>query len=165
MLKEPIARSTKKGLNFTFAFHVFYYIRAMSQVPLSPYQKVSGIYYFPRMIDKMRLHAKGELREDLQPNLGEGFDGLMCHYLGVDYNSLQCQVTAGKSDEELLEWCFENGRQLTDKDITIWNGFISKAGWNDHISEILERRKAESGLSDRDDIVTMFQYLDADEGR
>jgi len=137
----------------------------MSKVPISPYQKLSDLYYFPRMIDKMRLHTKGELREDLQPNLGEGFDDFLCQYLGVDYNSLLCQVTSGSSDEELLEWCFEKGRELTEKDITIWNGFISKVGWNDHISEILERRKKESNLEDRDDIVTMFQYLDADEGR
>lgn len=119
----------------------------------------------PCMIDKIRLHAKDDLREDLQPNLGEAFDGLICHYLNIEYNNLQCQVTAGKSNEELLEWCFENGRRLAEKDITIWNLFISKVGWNDHISEILERRKKESGLADRDDIVTMFQYLDADEGR
>ncbi len=137
----------------------------MTSVPKSPYEQTSGIYYFPRMIDKMRLHAKGELRADLQPNLGEGFDGLMCHTLRVEYNNLQCQVTTGATDESLLEWCFQNGRPLDETDIKIWNGFISKAGWNDQISEILERRKKESGLADRDDIVTMFQYLDADEGR
>ena len=32
-------------------------------------------------------------------------------------------------------------------------------------TETLERRKRESGLSDRDDIQTMFDYIDADEGR
>ena len=32
-------------------------------------------------------------------------------------------------------------------------------------SEILERRKREGGLSERADIETMFQFIDADEGR
>ncbi len=137
----------------------------MVSVPVSPYQQLSDIYYFPRMIDKMRLYAQGDLREDLHDNLGEGFDDYMCRFLGIDYNNLQCQVTAGHSDGDLLEWCFENGRRLEERDIAIWNGFISKAGWNDQISPILERRKKESGLDDRDEIVTMFQYLDADEGR
>ncbi|MEM1158189.1 MAG: DUF5069 domain-containing protein [Verrucomicrobiota bacterium] len=137
----------------------------MTAVPVSPFQQISGICYFLRMIDKMRLHAKGDLRGDLQPNLGKGFDGFMCHYLRIDYHLLQQEVTSGKNDEELLKWCFENGRRLNEKDITIWNGFITKAGWNDDISEILQRRKKESGLEHREDIVTMFQYLDADEGR
>jgi gluconokinase len=137
----------------------------MTQVPKSPYEKTGELYYLPRMLDKMRLHDKGVLREDLRDNLGEGFDGYLCHFLNVEYNNLQCQISSGKSDQEILNWCFENGRSLDQKDITIWNLFIAKAGWNDHISEILERRKKESGLENRDDIVTMFQYLDADEGR
>jgi hypothetical protein len=33
------------------------------------------------------------------------------------------------------------------------------------VSPILDRRKKESGLQNRDDIETMFQYIDVDEGR
>jgi len=33
------------------------------------------------------------------------------------------------------------------------------------VSEILARRKAEGGMSDRSDIQTAFQFIDADEGR
>jgi len=29
-----------------------------------------GMSYFPRMIDKIRLHARGELHEDYHNNLG-----------------------------------------------------------------------------------------------
>jgi len=134
-------------------------------VPVSPYKKTAGIYYFARMVDKIRLHTKGELRKDLQPNLGKGFDDYMCHFLNIQYTTLQNQVNLEKSEEKLLQWCSQHRREITDKDILIWNDFISKAGWNDHISEILERRKKESHLEDRKDILTMFQYLDADEGR
>ena len=42
---------------------------------------------------------------------------------------------------------------------------MRKRGWNDEGTEILERRKRESGLASRDDIQTMFDYIDADEGR
>ena len=38
----------------------------------------------------------------------------------------------------------------------IWNEFMRKRGWNDKATETLNRRKRESGLSDRDDIRTMF---------
>ena len=42
---------------------------------------------------------------------------------------------------------------------------MSKRGWDDEVAEILARRKKESGLESRNDIQTMFQYIDADEGR
>jgi gluconokinase len=49
--------------------------------------------------------------------------------------------------------------------IEIWNAFMTKRGWNDDLSETLIRRKKESSFENRDDIQTMFAYIDADEGR
>jgi len=40
----------------------------------SPFAKINGFVYFGRMLDKIRMHAKGELPEDYQANLGKGFD-------------------------------------------------------------------------------------------
>jgi hypothetical protein len=40
-----------------------------------------------------------------------------------------------------------------------------KRGWNDELAATLLRRKKESGFEDRTDIRTMFEYIDADEGR
>ena len=42
---------------------------------------------------------------------------------------------------------------------------MRKRGWNDEATETLDTRKTESGLSDRDDIRTMFDYIEVDEGR
>jgi hypothetical protein len=42
---------------------------------------------------------------------------------------------------------------------------MRKRGWNDEVSEILERRKNEANMTDRSDIQTSFQFIDADEGR
>ncbi len=42
---------------------------------------------------------------------------------------------------------------------------MRKCGWDDDIRETLIRRKAESGLAERSDIRTMFEFIDADEGR
>ena len=47
----------------------------------------------------------------------------------------------------------------------IWNEFMRKRGWNDEATKNLNRTKRESGLSDLDDIRTMFDYIDADEGK
>ena len=38
-------------------------------------------------------------------------------------------------------------------------------GWNDEATERLAMRKRESGIPDRADIQTLFDYIDLDEGR
>ena len=133
--------------------------------PRSPYEKVGEIVYFGRMLDKMRLKAAGELHPDLHQNLGSGFDKRCANFLHVSYEELAQKVLEGLDDTAALEWSFATGRKPTEDEIVIWNEFMRKRGWNDEATEILNRRKRESGLWDRDDIRTMFDYIDADEGR
>jgi len=135
------------------------------KVPKSPAESLQGIVYFPRMLEKIRLHEAGELREDLHANLGKGFDERCCTFLQVPYAGVAEQVRAGLGDRAVLDWCFSQGFQPSEEQIEVWSEFMSKRGWNDEVSEILARRKAESGFTDRADIDTMFKYLDADEGR
>ena len=137
----------------------------MKSAPLSAYQETLGMIYFARMLDKIRLHAAGKLREDFCDNLGSGFDSRCVNFLRVDYQALVARVLQGGCDEEILNWCFENGRELSEGDIFIWNQYLSKVGWKDSLSETLLRRKKESGLEGRDEIQTMLEYFDYDEGR
>ena len=133
--------------------------------PTSPQQKTGGIVYFARMLGKIRLMDAGELHPDLHANLGKAFDQRCVDFLGVNYETLRGKVVEGLSDEQALEWCFANGTKPTGEQVEVWNGFMTKRGWNDEASEVLVRRKKESGFESRDDIQTMFQYIDADEGR
>ncbi len=133
--------------------------------PQSPCEKTDGIVYFGRMVEKIRLMAAGELHPDLHANLGKGFDDRCVKFLGVDYEALRAKVLEGLGDREVLDWCFATGHRPTDEQVEVWNGFMIKRGWNDEATEILLRRKKESGFESRDEIQTMFQYIDADEGR
>ncbi len=117
------------------------------------------------MLDKIQLHARRELPLDYHANLGKGFDEKCVKFLRVDYNQLVERVKKGGTDEEILEWCFTVGRRPSEDDIYVWNEFMRKRGWNDEVSEIVNRRKAEAGMTDRSDIQTSFQFIDADEGR
>ena len=74
-------------------------------------------------------------------------------------------MKSGETDDDILQWCFANGRKPSDEEIEIWNGFMSKRGWRDESSERLVQRKKEGGFEDRADIRTMFDFIDADEGR
>ena len=125
---------------------------------------MGGIVYFGRMLDKINAHARGQLPAEYQPNLGIGFDGRCTAFLHVHYKQLVDRVAQGGSDEEILEWCFLNGRRPNEDEIHVWNEFMRKCGWNDDITETLNRRKAESGMAERAEIKTMFDYIDADEG-
>jgi hypothetical protein len=131
----------------------------------SPNEKVGSLFYFGRMLDKIRLHARGELPADYHENLGKGFDEKCTTFLRIDYEELVGRVKRGGSDEEILQWCFSAGRKLSENDVYVWNEFMRKRGWNDEVSETLTRRKKEAGMSDRSDIQTAFQFIDADEGR
>jgi len=136
-----------------------------NQLPISPRITVGGLLYFARMLDKMRKHAARELRDDFIANLGQGMDARLCRFLRVDYNALRTHVLSGASDDEALAWCQTNGRTLNEEDVAVWNGFVSKRGWNDEVSTILEQHKAAVGLGARGDIRTFFEFFDVDEGR
>ena len=137
----------------------------MNAVPRSAHERTGGMMYFPRMLDKIRLHAANELRADLHANLGLGADSLCAGFLRVSYTDLRERTLEGGTDEEILQWCFKKGRALDKADLFIWNQFAQKLGWRDRATATLEKWKAESGLAHRDDLVTMADYFDVDEGR
>jgi hypothetical protein len=137
----------------------------MAQVPLrSPSEKTGGLYSLGRMLDKIRLHARGELPSDYH-NLGKRFDEQCVKFLRVDYDELAERAKQGGTDEEILDWSFTVGRKPTEEDIYVWNEFMRKRGWNDEVSEMVVYRKAEAEMTDRSDIQTSFEFIDADEGR
>ena len=140
----------------------------MSFVPglHSPYAKVSRLVYFGRMIDKIRLHAAAKLPEaDYAANLGKGFDSRCCNFLRIHYEELKTRVLRGDlNDEQLLAWADERGGRRSDEECEVWNGFMMKRAWRDASADVLARRIKESALESKP-VMTMFDYLDFDEGR
>ena len=121
--------------------------------------------FFPRMLDKLRLHAQGKLHPDYHPNLGARADGWCLDFLRINYSDLKTRTLAGGTDEEILQWCYQNGRALNEGDLNVWNGYILKVGWRDAATPRVQHAKANNGLGHRDDILTMPDFFDADEGR
>jgi hypothetical protein len=140
----------------------------MKTYPRSAYDKVGGIVYFARMLDKIRLQAAGKLPADYEQNLGRGFDGRCARFLGVAYSALRERALLDGTDEEVLEWCFGQGREPSAEEILVWNSFMRKRGWRDEedgSTQELNEYKAQSGLSQRADLLTFFDYYEVDEGR
>ena len=139
----------------------------MSTYPKSPREMTRGMMYFPRMLDKMRMHGYGELHEDYHKNLGaqRTADSACCNFLRVHYRDLCERVKQGGTDEEILTWCFEKGRRLNEGDRVVWNGFVSKLGWRDFATPVLDGAKQKAGVTGRADIITIADFIDFDEGR
>jgi len=131
----------------------------------SPSEQVGGFVYFGRMVDQMRAHANGQLPPDYQANLGKGLDELCVNFLGVSYNLVVQYVSEGLSDEAILQSCFGMGHRPSEAEIYMWNEFMLKRGWHDDASQTLKQMKREEGLTARSEIETIFQLIDAAEGR
>jgi len=130
------------------------------------YEKTRGLFYFARMCSKIRLQAAGQLPPDHQAWLGRGFDGRTCRYLGVNYDDVKARVLADETDEAVLDWCFAQGRPLTEEQVLIYNSFMSKRGWrDDETAEYIPAKIKEYGLPDDGRVVTDFDLIEMDEGR
>jgi hypothetical protein len=130
------------------------------------YEKTGRMFYFARMCSKIRLQAQGRLPKDYHDLMGKGFDGRTCRYLNVRFEDVTAQVNAGKPDAEVLEWCFANGRRLTDEEILIYNSFMSKRGWrDDETDKFIPESIKEYGLKHDGSLLTDFDLIEADEGR
>jgi gluconokinase len=135
--------------------------------PKSPKETTKGLMYFPRMLDKIRMHLSGELHDDYKENFGapQTGDSGLCNFLRVHHRDVIERVKQGGTDDEILEWCFEKGRRLNEGDVFIWNAFISKLGWRDRVTPRLEERKKEMGIADRNDVQCISDLIDFDEER
>lgn len=139
----------------------------MPTFPKSPNEFCKGLVYVPRMLDKIRLHLRGELPEEYRKNFGapRSADGAFCNFVRITHVDLIERVKEGGTDEEILEWCFEKGRRPNEGDIFMWNGFAAKVGFRDFGAPILQEMKRKLGLEHRDDIQTMPDLMDYEEGR
>ena len=118
----------------------------------SCYAKVGRFIYFGRMLDKIRLHAAGQLPPEYVEKLGDEqfltLDGRLCRFLGVPYADIRTRTLEGGSDEE----CH------------MWNRFIAKLGWRDERSHVLPQRITDSGLQGKV-VETVIDHIEYDEGR
>lgn len=133
----------------------------------SAHDKVGGIVYFGRMLEKIGLKAAGKLPADYNTGTKEwyDFDSRCTRFLRVNYSALRKRALEGGSDLQILRWCFKNGRKPSKEEIEIWNTFMTKRGWCDPTSEELASLVRGLKLGKRRYIETWFDLFDADEGR
>jgi hypothetical protein len=138
-----------------------------NQTPCSDYVETSGIIFFARMLDKIRLNALGLLPDGYHLGFSDpmSFDARFCRFWEIDYDQLAAKTVQGGTNEELLEWCFQGRERPNQEQILVWNSFIIKRGWRDDGTPGLIVEKELYGFADREDIQTYVDLHDADEDR
>ncbi len=120
------------------------------------------------MLHKIRLRAAGTPRVDFHANLGSGFDGRCCRFLGVEYPALRDRVLAGGTDDEVLAWCFAHGKRANEEQELVWNKFMIKRGWRDEDDGSTQNWSAtrlRAAWPTGQTSSTFFDYYEVDEGR
>jgi hypothetical protein len=133
--------------------------------PRSARETMCGWVYLPRFVDKIRLHLAGKLHADYQENLTKGFDGSWLKAAGVTAENFIEVVRNSMTDGQVTDWVAKNVRR-SDTEKKAFNDFVLNRGRDDEAAKArLKMRKEESGLSHRDDLQTIVDYIDADEKR
>jgi hypothetical protein len=139
----------------------------MSEIifPRSPREMMSGWFYLPRFVDKIRLQQAGKLHSDYQENFTKGFDGSWLKAAGVTAEAFIEVVKNSVTDGQVADWVAKNVKK-TDAERAAFNNFVLNRGRDgDEMKARLKMRKEQAGLGNRDDITTFVDYIDVDEKR
>ena len=140
-----------------------------TRFPVSDHVKTRGIVYFARMIEKIRLHAAGQLPADYVGHLGfadaTSFDARFCRFWELDYEQVKARALRGGSAEAVLDDLFAGRPALNEERVFVWNLFLLKRGWRDSGSRGVAAEKVAAGVAQRDDIQTYVDMHDVEEGR
>ena len=134
--------------------------------PRSPRETMDGWHYLPRYVDKIRLHLAHRLHADYTDNLGKGFDEMWLKYAGLTHEQFTLVVKNSLTDGEVCDWIRRNVKKSPAEKIAHWKDVLSRPLANDPAAmERFKLRKAEAGISHRDDIQCFVDSIDADEKR
>ncbi len=135
-------------------------------VPRSPYEKLGGIVFLPRSIDKGRAELAGTLGEYVART---GRSARLFDFLGVTAEAFIESLCDRPTDEDMWAWVANHMTPRTPEEIAEFNQQMWAAEPEDEgdrwtwaeFREFL----ADCGQAHRTDISRHFDRLDLDEGR
>lgn len=138
-------------------------------VPLrSPRESLGGYILLPRLIDKVRLLAKGQLPQVYAANvLGAEFtlDGRFLAFAGLKAEALRQVIVSSRTDEEVLAWIRDHAKPATPIEKRAWAEQIDRYRPDAALAEY--RRRIYQELAKRVDVgsLSVLDLIDMDEGR
>lgn len=137
-------------------------------IPRSPRETLGGYVFLPRLIDKVRLQAKGSLPPEYAGNLlkkGLTADGRFLAFTGLDGEQLRNAILSSDTDESVLAWVQRHALPKSTHEIQQWA--IEIDAFRPDLNMTQTRIKMYPELAKKIDISNLgiFDMIDMDEGR
>ncbi len=130
---------------------------------------MGGYVLLPRLIDKVRLQARGQLQPEYEENLlsqdPTKLDGRFLAFTGLDGEQLRRVILSETSDEAVLTWVESHARPHTPAEKDAWAEEIR--AYRPDASRVAYRRRVYPDLAAKVDVESLdvFDLIDMDEGR
>lgn len=140
-----------------------------SEALRSPRERLGGYVLLPRLIDKVRLHARGQLQPEYRDNLlsqdPTKLDGRFLAFTGLDGEQLRRVILSETSDEAVLAWVERHARTHTPAEKDAWAEEIR--AYRPDAARVAYRRQVYPDLAAKVDVESLdvFDLIDMDEGR
>lgn len=134
----------------------------------SPRESLGGYILLPRLIDKVRLLAQGQLPQAYAANvLGTGFmlDGRFLTFTGLNAEALRRVILSSRTDDEVLAWVQAHARPTTTLEKQAWAEQIDQ--YRPDAALVEYRKSVYAELAARVDVgsLSVLDLIDMDEGR
>ncbi len=134
----------------------------------SPRERLDGYVILPRLIDKVRAYARGELPKEYHRNLlrpGVTLDGRFLRFTGLDADALRAAILSTTSDEEVVRWIAQQGVVHSDEEKRQWAIQVESYRPEGRVLAFLQA--ASPALAAKVDLsrFSLFDVIDMDEGR
>ncbi len=127
--------------------------------PRSPRVRLGGYVHLPRLLDKARAAAAGQLGEF---SYNCALDRHFFEFTGISHEALLAEAKLGRSDTEMLAWVNARAKR-GPSEIAAWSLWLTNHAPGGHeghewFGEVLAKVAPE-----RRDVVTFFDLLDLDD--
>ncbi len=138
------------------------------QMIRSPRETLGGYIILPRLIDKIRLQAKGKLPAEYFGNLlktGRTLDGWLLTFTGLEAEVLKEVILKAGSDEAVLAWVEKHAIIHSGEEKKKWGETI--AAFRPDAAGLEARKRNYPDLGARVDLSLLgpLDMIDMDEGR
>ena len=134
----------------------------------SPRETLGGYAILPRLIDKVRLHAKGQLPADYIPQLlapEPALDGRLLAFTGLDADRLRDAILSTRTDAAVLAWVERHAHPHSDSEKRAWAQEIDAYRPSPDRVHLRMERYPEVAAQVDVGAISVFDVIDLDEGR
>jgi hypothetical protein len=133
----------------------------------SPRETLGGYMILPRLIDKVRLHARGKLPPEYLPQLlapEPALDGRFLAFSGLEREALRAAILS-LPDAAVLTWVERHAQPHTESEKRAWGEGIN--AYRPDAERAARRARDYPAVTARFDVgvMSVFDVIDLDEGR